>query len=154
MCQIPVDISDDEKIVRAIMCPYHLNKDRAKLIPRAFRSRPGSDEVSVIRHTHTSSDFCKRKARETASRSGREYAGLAVLSARQIRKAGSEVHDSRDEYCGHAHISHGIIAPPPNEPLPPRDNMELDRKVKELRNAAVYYPDPEPHAETWTGPTI
>jgi hypothetical protein len=153
VCEIPINVADEEKIVRAIMSPQHLNKDGTKLKPRAFRSRPGADEVSVMRQTHKGSDFCKVKGREIAASTGRQYSGLAVLLAHQIRHAGSEVHDSREEFCGHAHISHGIIVPE-NEPLPPQQSMELDRKVEALRESASYYPDPNPEAETWTGPEL
>ena len=154
MCEIPIEVASDERIVRAIMCPDHLNKSGTRLRPSAFRSRPGTDEVSVIRQTHNGSDFCKAKGREIAARSGRRYTGLAVLIANQVQRAGSEVYDSREEFCGHAHISHGIIQPPPNEPLPPLENIELDKRLGILRDSAVYYPDPSPEAERWTGPDL
>jgi len=152
MCEIPIDIANEEKIVRAIM-DGHLNKDRSKLKPRAFRSRPGADEVSVIRHTYKGSDFCKVKGKEIAAASQNQYCGLAVLLASQIRQAGSEVHDSREEFCGHAHISHGIVVPE-NEPLPAHQNMELDKKLEALRNSALYRRDPDPAADEWTGPEL
>jgi len=154
MCEIPIEISNEEKIVRAIMCPDHLNKRGTRLRPSAFRSKPGTDEVSVIRQTHNGSDFCKAKGREIAVRSGRQYSGLAVLVAKQIRSAGSEVLDSRAAFCGHAHISHGIVQPPPNEPFPPKESMELDRRLGILRDSALYYPDPSPEIEGWSGPQL
>jgi hypothetical protein len=144
----PVPIDGEEKIVRAITSGS-VNKTNTAIRPRAFRSRPGADEVSVIRQTFTGSDFCKAKGRERA-----DYVGLAVLHAGQIRKAGSEVIDSRDEYCGHAHISHGIVAPPPHEPLSPQDNLALDKKLDALRSAARYHPDPDPGSEGWNGPAL
>lgn len=48
MCDLPIEISEDEKIVRAIMSG-HLNNEGTRLRPRAFQSRPNADEVSVIR---------------------------------------------------------------------------------------------------------
>jgi len=135
MCEIPVLIDPDERIVRAIVSGC-LNKSKTGIKPRAFRAEPGTDEVSVIRHTYMGSDFCKAKGRERAG-----YVGLAVLHAKEIRQADSEVFDSRDEFCGHAHISHGILAATPNEPLPPQDNLVLDKKLEALRSAAVYHPD-------------
>jgi hypothetical protein len=149
MCDIPVPVHDGEKIVRTIMLGS-VNKSKTALKPRAFRSAPGTDEVSVIRHTYKGSDFCKAKGRER----GADYVGLAVLLAGQIRQANSEVIDSRGEYCGHAHISHGVVAPPPNEPLSPQDNLVLDKKVEALRSAALYHPDPDPNADGWTGPAL
>lgn len=153
MCEIPIDVASEEKIVRAIM-DGHLNKDRTKLKPRAFRSRAGADEVSVVRHMYKGSDFCKIKGREIATASRNEYCGLAVLLASQIRDVGSQVHDSRDEFCGHAHISHGIVVPPENEPLSPHQNMELDKKLEALRDCAIYHRDPNPAGDAWTGPEL
>jgi hypothetical protein len=154
MCDIPIEIADQEKIVRAVMSG-HLNKDGTRLKPRAFQSRRGADEVSVIRHSYKDSDFCKAKGREVAAQSGvQQYAGLAVLTAAQIKDAGSEVHDSREEYCGHAHISHGCVQPPPNEPLPAREALELEKKLAKLRDSAAYYPDPSPEVVGWSGPEI
>lgn len=153
MCDIPIDIANEEKVVRAIM-EGHLNKSGTKLKPRAFRSKPGADEVSVIRHTYKGSDFCKTNGRDIASKSGSKYCGLAVLLASQVRHVGSDVHDSRDEFCGHAHISHGIIVPPENEPLPPGQSLELDKKLEALRDVALYYQDPNPEGDAWTGPEL
>jgi hypothetical protein len=151
MCDIPIEIAEEEKIVRAIMSG-HLNKNGTRLTPRAFRSRPAVDEVSVIRHTYKGSDFCKAKGREVAAKAGvQQFRGLAVLLASQIRKVGSGVNDSREEFCGHAHISHGILQPPPNEPPSAREILELDKKLGMLRDAALYCPDPDPESEGWTG---
>jgi hypothetical protein len=152
MCDIPIEVDDGEKIVRAMMAS-HVNHAKTKLKPRAFRSRPRCDEVSVIRRTYTGSDFCKAKGRAIASASGMEYVGLVVLLASQIRQAGSEITDSRDEFCGHAHISHGIVVPL-NEPLPPQENLELDKKLTALLASALYYRDPNPEANSWTGPEL
>jgi hypothetical protein len=148
-CTLPLEISDDEKIVRAIKCPSHIRPGKTTLKPAAFRSKPGFDEVSVIRHTHVGSNFCKKKAKETID-STNSYNGLAVIMAREIRATTSTVHDSRDEFCGHAHISHGIILPrdePPESAL----NHMLTERCRALCKAAAYYPDPRPDAEKWTG---
>jgi hypothetical protein len=154
MCDIPIEIADEEKIVRAVISPYHVNASKTKLRTSVFRSRPGADEVSVIRQEFKGSDFCKAKGCEIAAKARAECIGLAVLRSRQIRHVGSEVHDSREEYCGHAHISHGIVQPPPNEPLPVKQLQELDRKLEALRDSALYYRDPSPQANSWTGPEL
>jgi len=104
----------------------------------------------VIRHDYKGADFCKDHGRSR----GADYVGLAVLLATQIRKVGSDVFDSRDEFCGHAHIAHGIVAATPNEPLSPLDNLKLDKKVEALGALASYYPDPDPTGEGWTGPSL
>lgn len=153
MCDIPIEVSGTEKIVR-IVTVSHVNDSRTKLKPRAFRSQPGRDEVSVIRHTYTGTDFCKTKAKELSANTGVEYVGLAVLVVQQVRSAGSDVFDSREEFCGHAHISHGIMPGTPNEPLSPADNLKLDRRVEMLSSMAQFHRDPEPNTDYWTGPNF
>lgn len=147
MCDIPVEVTDPEKIIRAVVSPFHIDQKKNRLRKAAFRSKPGTDEVSVIRATYKDADFCKSKGREAAGE--KEYVGLAVLTASQIRRAGSEVHDSRSEYCGHAHISHGIIERP-HEPLPP----ELNTRLETLRDCAIFYLDPQPQTSGWNGPAL
>jgi hypothetical protein len=76
-----------------------------------------------------------------------------VIGAHDIRIAGSDVTDSREgenHYCGHADISHGINNPPPGEP----DDPMLIERLRELKKAAQYCPDPDPSNERWTGAQI
>jgi hypothetical protein len=153
-CVLPINIDDDEKIVRVIKSTHHLTKDKmtSKVIlkPAAFRSQAGTDDVSVIRQTYTGSDFCKAKGKVIAANS---YAGLAVISAADIRSTGSTVHDSRIVYLGHAHISHGVIVQP-DEPQTSDLNLRLTERCRALCRAALYHPDPEPLVAAWTGPTL
>jgi hypothetical protein len=148
MCDIPVPIADGETIVRGIL-NVHLG-EKGKLKSNAFRPKAGTDEVSVMRHGHLGSDACKAKARELAHGQV-TYKGLAVLLAREIRDASSQVLDSREgNYCGHAHISHGFVVPrdePPESPV----NLALGEKLRALRDVARYYADPEPPNPAWTG---
>lgn len=154
MCDIPVDVADGEKIVRAVIYPFHFDRKKNRLKKEAFESRQGVDEVSVIRGSYKDASFCKGKGREVAANSTKgEYVGLAVLLASQIRKTKSEVHDSRKYYCGHAHISHGVIKRP-HEPLPPDQQLALDEKLQALRDEAVFHPDPSPETEGWSGPSL
>jgi hypothetical protein len=151
MCDIPIAIDDQERIARAIL-NIHLN-EKGKLKTNTFRPKPGKPDVSVMRHSYMGSDACKAKAKGIRSSSPNiEYKGLAVIGAKQIRNSGSEVTDSRegkDHYCGHADISHGS-PPPPGEP----DDPMLVEKLRALKNAARYYPDPDPSIEHWTGAQI
>lgn len=154
MCDIPTGVENEENVVRAIIYPFHLNSANTKLRTAAFRSPPGKDEVSVIRQTYMGSDFCKVKGREIAARkTDARYVGLAVLRAGKVRQSGSEVYDSRQVYCGHAHISHGIVAPP-DEPLPPEKILALDCKLERILAEATYHRDPDPQSDTWTGPPL
>ena len=132
------------------MFPSHVDKRKGTLNSRAFRPRPSTDQISVIRQTHMGTDFCRSKGKEIASKATHStYVGLAVLTANQIRRVGAEVCDSRQEFCGHAHISYGIVAQP-NEPLEPR----LAQMVRRLFECATYYEDPDPAASCWTGPQL
>jgi hypothetical protein len=154
MCDIPIEIAGEENIVRAIKSPYHIDKRRNKLKHQAFRSKPETDEVSVVRHHYMGSDFCKAKAKEIVAHDPTAtYEGLAVLRADAIRATGSTIHDSRNVYCGHAHISHGIILLP-DDPLHAELNLALTERCQALCDAALYHADPDPSAPSWTGPMI
>ena len=136
------------------MCPSHIKTGKNTLKPAAFRSKAGMDDVSAIRQTYMGSDFCKAKAKEIATASAlNSYAGLAFLTAGEIRTAGSTVQDSRAEYCGHAHISHGIVLSP-GEPPGSKMNMFLTERRREIIRRSAFYPDPDPDALAWTEPLI
>ncbi len=147
-CELPIDIAGEEKIVRLVRTPSHVAKNKLK--PAAFRSQAGLDEVSVIRHNYMGSDFCKAKGKEIMADA---YVGLAVVLAQDIRSIGSTVQDSRVEFCGHAHISHGAILQrdePPNSEL----NLFITERCRKLVDATTLYTDPSPSAAKWTGPQL
>jgi hypothetical protein len=147
MCGIPVPVANEETIVRALR-ECHVR--RGKLRDNVFRAAPGIDEVSVMRHTHLQSDFCKKKGKEIAAGDqNNPYVGMAAIAVESIRNVGSEVTDSREEFCGHAHISHGVVTPV-GEPLAP----ELLQRLRELNDKARLLIDPAPDAEGWTGVEI
>lgn len=145
------NVSDDELIVRGICTPYHLNKS-GKLLPGAYRSPKGKDEVSVIRHDCVGTDFCKVKAKQLSNPGkGKIYVGLAVLAAAQIRLKGSEVIDSRDVYPGHADIKHGFVDSIDGEPPPPEQLEKMQDRLKALSALARFFPDPDVTSEKWGG---
>lgn len=151
ICDIPVIISDEELIVRAILSPFHTSNNKKALVKGAFKPRPGSSDVSVVRHSYLDATFCKKNAKRIAEESrdpNAKYQGLAVIKASQIRNIGSKVKDSRQEYCGHADLCHGIILVK-GEPVLSAEQLELDNKLKALKNIAKYYPDPRPENDEW-----
>jgi hypothetical protein len=151
MCHLPIEIAPSENIVRAILSPSHIKQGSKEVKYQAFKSRPGTDEVSVIRHSHMGSYFCKHKGKEIeAGWPNHCFVGLIVMPASVICDCDSTVNDSRKEYCGHAHISHGFILPP-NEPPPADVNLKLTERCKALRDKAVYHADSDPTAAAWTG---
>ncbi len=147
-CDLPTEIVDEERIVRLVRTPNHVKKN--ELAPAAFRSQAGTDDVSVVRHNYMGSDFCKSKGKEIMAAA---YVGLAVVNAQAIRNTGSSIQDSRDEYCGHAHISHGVILPrdePPNSEM----NLFITERCRALVKVATLYRDPAPTKVKWTGPQL
>ena len=152
MCNLPIPIDNDERIVRVILCPVHLK--RGKLKAAAFRSRVGTDDLSTIRHSFKGSNFCKHQGVRLGAASGtQQYVGLAVILAESIRAAGSQVADSREVYCGHAHISHGIVLPA-NDPPSAEDALRLTERCKALIEHTNFFPDQSIDAASWTGPEI
>lgn len=147
MCDIPVVVANEETVVRALR-ECHVRK--GKLRDNVFRAVAGTDEVSVMRHTYMKSDSCKTKAKEIASGDPKNpYVGLAAIAVESIRSVGSEVTDSREEFCGHAHISHGMVVPQ-DEPLDPA----LSLRIRALNVKARLLIDPTPDTEAWTGGQI
>jgi hypothetical protein len=146
MCDIPVPVANVETIVRALR-QFHLKKGKLKLRSSVFRPAPGTDRVSVMRHTYMKSDSCKAKAKEVfTGHANNPYVGLAAITVESVRNCGSEVTDSREQFCGHADISHGIV-PPADEPLDPG----LSLRIRTLNDKAILWIDPAPDAEPWTG---
>lgn len=148
--ELPVAVSPEEIIVRAVKSPYHVKRadGRVTLRYQAFKPQPGRDDVSVMRKRHLGNDGCKRKAVDIC---GTSYIGLAALSAQDITDAKARVVDSRaGQFLGHAHIEQGIPAPPKGETADP----DLIERWQGLANTARFYPDGNPADPGWTGPDI
>ncbi len=96
------------------------------------------------------SDACKVKAKEIVGGDVHNpYVGFAAVSVASVRTLKSEVTDSREEFCAHAHISHGVVVPE-GEPLKP----ELNLRIRALNEKARLLLDPAPESEAWTGQAI
>lgn len=150
MCNIPVHVADDEKVVRAI---FSNHVDKKSLRKNAFYEM--HDDVSVMRHAHLGSDECKKRALEVQpGNASIKYKGLAVIGVKAVRDADSQVTDSRAVYCGHAHISHGIPVPPPDDPLYAQQRLELDERLRKIKSLARFVLDPDPSLATWTGEAL
>lgn len=144
---IPVPIEDTETIVRAIVAPSHFDK-KGRVKAGAFRPKAGSS-ISVIRQL-MGDNFCKAKGVDVGRTAPDGYKGLLVLTAASIRKTGSTVSDSRDEYLGHADLDHGFVSEP-NEPAT-RDAFErMTERCQALRDASTYHADPDPAGLGWRG---
>lgn len=147
---LPSDVAGDEKIVRTVKVPAHYDLKKRRLKPAAFRPAPGSSAVSVIRLL-MGSDFCKNKSREIARDS---YLGMGVLVAADARATGVEVLDWPADFHGHAHIDHGDLVPPPNDPLPPDLNEAFLERLRSLVAVTAFHGDPSPDTPGWDGPPL
>jgi hypothetical protein len=145
--EIPIPVADDERIVRAIMVPAHLDQ-KGRLKRAAFRPAPETDAVSAMRAEYMTETDCKVHAKKAANPNAK-YVGFAKISAREIRECGSEVVDAREDFFGHAHICHGIASPPRGEPLPPQILKQLEERLDCLRNKSRFIPDSNIESDTW-----
>jgi hypothetical protein len=116
---LPVDITDDEKLARAVFHPFHINK-KNKLKSAAFKAPSGRRDVSVNRLTALTANECKQKAKEIENKPQKIYQGFAIIEVGKVRELGSDVIDSREapNYFGHADIIHDVILEK-NQPAPP-----------------------------------
>jgi len=100
---------------------------------------PSSDEFisRATRTRHKTLSFAERKSGDVNN----PYVGLAAIIVLSIRGVGSEVTDSREEFCGHAHISHGAVVPE-GEPL----EAALSLRIRALSAKAKLLLEPTPDA--------
>jgi hypothetical protein len=145
-CAISQEIEDSEKLVRTIKTPWHLNK---RGVPRPASLRPGPEvsAVSVIRHL-MGDDFCKDQSVRIA---GPSYIGLLVLSSGGVRATGTTAYDHRADFCGHAHIDHGMTMPARGVPLPPEVEERLQERCEAILKCGSYHLDPLPQEPGWKG---
>lgn len=154
MPEIPHTISDSETIVRIIFSPINvrISKDNKKyVLPNAFRSPAGLDEVSVIRLNHSNVEFCKiHGIQNQKPQDKRKYFGIATISAEQIKLALANIISTpKRKNPAHADIKIGFT-PLKGEPLP----SEYKFKIDELARMSILYEDINPASETWDGPEI
>lgn len=139
-------------VVRFVKTPYHLNGNKTRLRPGAFRPPAGSDEVSVVQQNFRGDDYCKQMAVHEVP--DENYHGLASGVVGSILDAGAKaVVDSPHVFPGHA----DIIAPhasAKDEPLSAEKTQELDTFVEALVKHFFYYPDPDKPSPGWTGPAL
>lgn len=147
MCDIPVAVENGETVVR-VLFECHVRRDKLK--DNVFRPKPEKDGVSVLRHTHLKSDECKAIAKKKIARNPTpRYVGVAAIRVESVRNLGSDVVDSRDQFCGHADILHGAVIPA-NDPPDPL----LILRIRDMKDKAKFFRDPEPDEEKWTGDQI
>lgn len=136
--------------MRGICSPYHV-KSNGKLKPEAYDPSPDTDEVSILRVLWIGADLAKKYSKAIQTKA-KLYKGLAVLEAATIRAQGADVVDSRELYCGHGDIRHGIrLKCSESDPPAPELVRWLHVRNKELAKLSRYFPDPDPSNHRWTG---
>lgn len=152
MIDWPLDIGDEEVIIRGICSPFHASASKKKLKADAFEPTPGTDEVSVLRHAIIDANGCKAHAKAIADpASGKTYQGVAALNAGAIRHVGAQISDSRAEFLGHADIKLGVVRPLENDPPSPEDIQRLTAIKRALLKIAKYHPDSDADSDIWSG---
>lgn len=154
MAQIPNLIDNNETIVRIIFSPINVrfSKDNKKyVLPNAFKSPAGLDEVSVIRLNYSNVEFCKNHGFQNQKpQDKRKYFGIATISAEQIKNASANIISTpKRKNPAHADIKIGYT-PIKGEPLP----SEYKFKIDELARRSILYEDINPESQTWNGPEI
>ncbi len=153
MCEIPIPVDSGENIVRAVWS-QHLDGNSLK---KNFFKAEGT---SVMRHTYMGTEACRTRGRAILpGNPSLRYKGLAIIRVGVFRAVGSDVIDSREQFCGHAHVTHGPAIPQqvePGEPLfdDPSLLMNLDERLRELKTATRVFLDPDPANDNWTGPLV
>jgi hypothetical protein len=147
---IPNILEEDEKLVRIIFSPFHIDKKNpTKLAPNAFRPPSGIDEVSVNRLSYTTADACKQHGKSMNS-DNKSFLGLASIRYSAILAANAFARVSKlVNNPSHADIYFGITLQK-GEPAP----AEINFALKELASKARYFPDPDRTSDTWLGEDI
>ena len=94
-------------------------------------------------------NFCKDKGKEIV---GNGYIGILSLPSGKTRSCGSNVLDLREGFfCGHAHVDHGILVPPKEEPMSPEASDKLRDICQAVLEIGTYHVDPKPNSPGWNG---
>jgi hypothetical protein len=76
--EIPLQMSEEELLVRGIVHPlFYSNSDDA-LKREAFLPPPNKNDVSLLRHRYTNDDFCKKHSKSLKI-GDNKYCGLATF---------------------------------------------------------------------------
>jgi hypothetical protein len=147
---IPDILGEDEKLVRIIFSPFHIDKKNpTKLTPNAFRPPAGIDEVSVNRLSYTTADACKQHGQSINS-NVKAFFGLATIRYSDVLASRAFARVSKlEENAAHADIYFGLILQK-GEPAP----AEINNALKELVTKARYFPDTNKESSAWLGDDI
>lgn len=170
MCSLGEEIPDNEKVVRAVKSPHHVN-GKGGVKHNALRPPPDDSVISVIRHA-MGDDFCKDQGKKVVEGDAADgesedppdlgvavparatFAGLLALPSGHVRECGSTVEDAREDFCGHAHVDHDLKMPPRGVPVSPELLEKLRERCKSIISGGAYFSDPAPDQPGWSGPAL
>lgn len=145
--KIPEFINDREKIVNIVFSPLNFRAD-GSLRPNAYKCKRGKDDLSVNRLDFLTLHFCKRqglKLEKNAQIKGKNFFGIALLFALEIRKYANIIHKPVKWNKAHAEIKTGHILQI-GEVAP----AEYTYITDELTRISRIYKDEDVNSNKWT----
>lgn len=152
---IPDFIEQTEHLVRGIVHPLFCSRSKGILKLNAFLPPPRKNEVSMLRLTYTTADFCKNHSAQL-SIPNQSYTGLAVLTAGQIDSVNALDDSIRvivlssplPDLEMHADLIYDGFDPSTDDKFP----VAILEKARRLaQEKARFYPDPNPLSDGWQG---
>jgi hypothetical protein len=147
---LPDEIHDNERIVRFIYSPFHLNKSKNRVVAGAYKTPLEMDEVSVNRFDYTNANWCKNMGLFGQNLPSKTFFGLAMLNANEIREVEAAVvyspvlnKERRNPF--HADIKIGYTPMVRGEQFP----SEYQYKISHLAKKARLYIDENLGSDTW-----
>ena len=164
---IPLEVGDDERIMRTIFHPANFNEKKGKLKPNFMKPPAEPDEeddtitsnkLSTTRYDYAGLEFCRAHARNHQSEPRRHYWGFGRFVVGQLMAprmidgqayACTVKHKPADDNPAHANINLGFRTAV-GEPL----DGQLQEYIKQLADSAEIIQDPNPESEKWLGSKI
>lgn len=128
--EIPIDIANEEELVRILLNPIHINKEN-EIKPYAFQPPPDSQDISVNRRDYTTFEICKKQGLAMQNNNNRFF-GLGLILVEKIRLLGFEVkYTPTEKNVAHSDILIGVLKQK-GEPLPTEITIKIKRLIKEI----------------------
>lgn len=163
--EIPFDIHERELMIRCIGHPffYSINDNRIKR--EAFLPKPDENEVSIIRHDYTNSNYCKCYCMELQFQNF-QYCGIATFNAAVISSMGNcygililaTPLNEKKEYIKYRPVYTNTLGVPmhagivfPNKIVKGTPCTEYRKFASLMAKSVKYYGDPNPKLKKWEG---
>lgn len=177
---IPAIIEEEEILVRSIVYPLMYSKSKKRLKEIAFRPPANRNDVSVLRLSYTSANFCKKHSKSLVI-GNHTYCGMALIKVKDVRRVSVEQQQKySDGTSALANVqftpldeNNNIVKPPvfkKDKGLPmhadivynfsPVKGEAIPVAVRKIARAlakqppAKFYEDEQPEIEHWVGELI